>query len=245
APDFQLIPIKTRIRDYKSWVGNPSEKLDRNGHETHAVALLLKIAPLADIYIARIVDDSDSLVKVESNVAELTWLQAIKHAALTWQANIITMSFGFSRDVPEIEKVINDVLHERNNKILFFAAALNSGGNARETYPARYPSDISIQPTIFNGGFPEYNPHLDDYDQGICFGTLGENVLSVWLCTKQPPDGQLWQSGASVSTPIATSPATFMLEYVGASSNETTYKKAWEKLQKMEGMIEIFKLMSS
>ncbi|KAE8450714.1 hypothetical protein EG329_006059 [Mollisiaceae sp. DMI_Dod_QoI] len=239
TPDFHTPLIKSRIKDYKSWVGDSLKPQDSNGHGTHATALLLKTAPFADVYIARIADDSDNLSKVGHNVAE-----AIKYTASTWQVNIIMMSFGFSKDVPEIEKVINNVRHEREGKILFFAAASNSGGNARKTYPARHPSVISVRSTTSNRAFPEYNPHLEEDDK-VCFGTLGENVLSAWPCTSENAEGQLWQSGTSVATPIAAALAAFILEYVGASTHKRVFNRVWGKLQKMEGMIAIFKLMSS
>ena len=45
---------KKRIRGEKSWVDDGNGIMDSSGHGTYIAGLLLKVAPEADIYIARV-----------------------------------------------------------------------------------------------------------------------------------------------------------------------------------------------
>lgn len=70
----------------------------------------------------------------------------------TCEANIVTISFGFDEekyvdDKPVISDAITDAHIKRNQRILFFAAAANYGGNRDEMFPARSKKVISIRGT--------------------------------------------------------------------------------------------------
>ena len=61
---------KERIRATKSWVngdddGTGNSMRDESGRGTHAMALLLKMAPEADVYAARIAKDTHSVTEDE------------------------------------------------------------------------------------------------------------------------------------------------------------------------------------
>ena len=76
---------RTRIKAFKSWVdelvdestiGGLSRRMlarscrDVNGHGTHKAALILRVAPWADLYVGRVVDDKRDLKAV--NVASVS-----------------------------------------------------------------------------------------------------------------------------------------------------------------------------
>lgn len=65
---------RTRIKGFKSWVAEPVDEFtieglsrhtldkscrDGTGHGTHKAALILRVAPWADLYIGRVVEDKD------------------------------------------------------------------------------------------------------------------------------------------------------------------------------------------
>ncbi len=64
---------KSRVRGWKDWVGNlPKARAeDLDGHGTHVVSLVMKMAPAADIYVARVAKDTDGLQGASRNVAEV------------------------------------------------------------------------------------------------------------------------------------------------------------------------------
>ena len=51
----------SRVRGVRSWVNGEDGDIDRHGHGTHGAALLMRIAPEAYIYVARIARDSNTL----------------------------------------------------------------------------------------------------------------------------------------------------------------------------------------
>ena len=61
----------SQIKHWKDWVHDSADFEDCAGHGTHAVALVMRMAPAADIFIARVAEDrgklegaSDAIVKV-------------------------------------------------------------------------------------------------------------------------------------------------------------------------------------
>lgn len=160
------------------------------------------------------------------------------------------MSFGFSHDVPKISQALTDAVHYKKGHLLLFAAASNSGGNSRLSFPASHPLVTSIRATTYDGGFPSYNPPPED-DEGICFGTLGENVLSAWP-PKLDEEEETYQTGTSVATPIAAGVAAFILEYIRCEHGKDLlgqglpgFDMIWDKLRRKKGMEILFKHISS
>ena len=126
------------------------------------------------------------------------------------------MSFGFDEEVviqgkPVISNAISDALRMRNQRILFFAAAANEGGNQPEMFPARHPQVISIRGTDDKGWLQRFNPP-PGYAGFDCFMTLGQDVPGAGLSSR---DGgmEVCKSGTSVSTPIAAGIAAMLLGY--------------------------------
>lgn len=68
---FQLPTRRRRIRQWKDFYGYSEDPVDGNGHGTHTAALIMKVAPTADIYIARVTQDRATLRNCASKVAEV------------------------------------------------------------------------------------------------------------------------------------------------------------------------------
>ncbi|KAF4992964.1 hypothetical protein FDECE_13548 [Fusarium decemcellulare] len=123
--------------------------IDVEGHGTHVVGLLLKVAPEADIY-------------------------AFRWAVEDIGVDIISMSFGF--DVDPVWKVDMDqaIRGAYDAKKLVFAAASNYGANRRRTYPANATTVFCIHATDGNGNRSGMDPvPLHNADN---FSTLGVAV---------------------------------------------------------------------
>ncbi|KAJ5208734.1 subtilisin-like protein [Penicillium cf. viridicatum] len=174
APFFFLPDVEGQLKGWKDWVDGCDQPKDLHGHGTHLVSLVLKCAPEADIYVARIAESPNQLLDSSENVAK-----AISWASRDWEADIISMSFGFADEQPCISDAIREAIYERKDSILFFAAASNYGANDREMFPAGHDSVISIRGTNANGDFEDFNPPKSQ-DEVAVFGTLGLDVSSAW-----------------------------------------------------------------
>ncbi|KAJ5979050.1 hypothetical protein N7501_002392 [Penicillium viridicatum] len=193
APFFFLSDVEGRLKGWKDWVDGSDQPKDLHGHGTHFVSLVLKCAPEADIYVARIAESPNQLLDSSENVAK-----AISWASRNWEADIISMSFGFADEQACISDAIREAIYERKDSILFFAAASNYGANDREMFPARHDSVISIRGTDANGDFEDFNPPKSQ-DEVAVFGTLGLDVPSAWANS----DHDEYKSGTSTATAIA------------------------------------------
>jgi hypothetical protein len=78
---FQSGQRKGRIKECRSWIPSRRGDEDVNGHGTHAAALLLRVAPGADVYVARVVDD-DATVNDPMNIAKVCSNTALCHICL-------------------------------------------------------------------------------------------------------------------------------------------------------------------
>lgn len=125
------------------------------------------------------------------------------------------MSFGFEEDscvegMPVISNAISDALQARNQRIIFFAAAANEGGNQAEMFPASHPQVISVRGTDDKGWSQPFNPPRGN-ENSRCIMTLGLDVPAAGL--NRDGGGEVLKSGTSVSTPIAAGIAAMALAY--------------------------------
>ncbi|KAK8876780.1 subtilisin-like protein [Apiospora arundinis] len=173
---FFQAPLRSRkVKGWRDFVGDSADPVDENGHGTHTVALVMKMAPSAEVYVARIARDRGAMGQAPHAIC-----QAIKWATEECDVDIVSMSFGFESEIPEISIAIREAELRKHDKLLFFAAASNSGGNRREMFPACHDAVISIRQTNAHGSFSDTNPPADPYGPAV-FGTLGSNVPSAWL----------------------------------------------------------------
>ncbi|KAF5486221.1 hypothetical protein CGCF413_v013453 [Colletotrichum fructicola] len=85
---------------------------DTYGHGTHVARLLLETAPLAELYIAKVCDDKFlDENKLDNIVRAFEW--ALDDAI---DVDIISISFGMQRNIPEIEAVVEKALEQPLNK---------------------------------------------------------------------------------------------------------------------------------
>ncbi|KAM3425939.1 hypothetical protein NHJ13734_009786 [Beauveria thailandica] len=157
-----------------------------DGHGTHLTTLLLRVAPSAEIYVARVADNSRGLASAEGNIS-----QAIRIAAMQWDVDLISMSFGLAKHVAEIRDAIRDATHHKRGRITFFAAAANDGLNRREMFPANFGDPvISVHGTNRSGAFePDFNPPTSA--SGPAFGTLAKDVYLDWIGEEAQHEGSL------------------------------------------------------
>ena len=242
---------RDRLKGWKDFIEGAAAGTDVDGHGTHLVALIMQIAPEADVYVARVARNSKELQFAINNVAEvrfsslcstgkmLTAWQAIAWAQSKWNANIISMSFGYVQHVEPIDKAIHKALTESN--VLFFAAAANEGANEREMFPARHDSVIAVRGTDTKGKFQSFNPSMGEFEK-VAFGTLG---LQVPVTTLDCDSGYVPQSGTSVATAIAAGIAAMLLRYVSRKTGEDNHRLVHDKLRTREGMLAMFKALST
>jgi hypothetical protein len=70
---------KGRVAACKGFPTSLDPKNDRNGHGTHGVSVILRIAPNARVYVGRIIDDEGTIP--ERNYPEVAKVLSLKHEA--------------------------------------------------------------------------------------------------------------------------------------------------------------------
>ncbi|KAJ3467869.1 hypothetical protein MRS44_005433 [Fusarium solani] len=162
-------PKKDRhpIKAIKNFTGNGDSGGDSCGHGTHVASVLLRLAPDADLYVAKVSTEAwfDNPVGI---------ISAIKWAIDECAVDIINMSFGSKFWDSEIARVIA-VAKEKRPAVLFFAAASNFGKNEPRTYPALDTNVIGVYALDGYGNDSGWtNPlAIGQYDS---FGTLGLGI---------------------------------------------------------------------
>ncbi|KAI1214234.1 subtilisin-like protein [Annulohypoxylon truncatum] len=236
TPFFQDMPRRRQVKGWKDLYEKQTSAVDECGHGTHTLALAMKVAPGAHFYVARITRDTEGMKNAPKAICE-----AIKWASEDCEADIISMSLGFAKENQEISNAIYNAVRIRSGRILFFAAASNSGGNDVEWFPACHSSVISIRQTNAKGEFSDNNPPVN-MDGPVVYGTLGQNVPSAWLSNVI---GEITKSGTSVATAIAAGIAAMMLLFATIQRRHSTCSPLGvDKLRTQDGMVALFAKMS-
>ncbi|KAL5346365.1 hypothetical protein ACLOAV_008635 [Pseudogymnoascus australis] len=245
----------------KSFVeGLPGDQ-DSDGHGTHTAHLTLKVAPNSTLFIARVIEHG-SIVEFDNNKSAI--VKAIKWA-IEERVDIISMSFGYRAEVPEIKAALRKAFHKG---IILIAAASNSGVNPRFpiSFPANMRQVICMHSTDGYGNPSPRNPSaIPDCNLGI----LGEAVAAAWPrqldiareasmtaagdtpgAAARPRGSRTMQkdhsrvaSGTSVAAPIAAGIAALILEYASQASAQKhdSVVQRWGELRHCDEMRKLFR----
>jgi len=70
--DTLIKTVKSRITEMRSWVGSPEDCSDNYGHGTHVARLLVKMAPTAEIFVAKITNGKNIEPENMSRIAKVS-----------------------------------------------------------------------------------------------------------------------------------------------------------------------------
>ncbi|PVH73169.1 subtilisin-like protein [Cadophora sp. DSE1049] len=244
-PDFKedqsASRMNRRIKTPEDFLDPGEKAFDTCGHGTYCVGLLRRVAPEADIYVARVAKDFKGVLDenvVAKAIHRACGIGKDDEGKRNWNVDIITMSFGFYNNSTPVRLAIKEAI---GNSVLLFAAASNNGIQRDMTFPAKLPGVFCINSTTGLGRPSEFNPPLRTDNT---FSIIGENVQSSWI-THQNGHPQRSMSGTSVATPIAAAVAALVLEYVLQNDPESKLLEHLDELKEYYGMSKIFYLMSN
>ncbi|KAK0115755.1 hypothetical protein ONS95_012808 [Cadophora gregata] len=243
-PDFKEDQSASRmnrpIKTPEDFLDPEGKAFDTCGHGTYCVGILRRVAPEADIYVARVAKDFDSNLDPEVVAKAITRAcnsDRDSDGKRNWNVDIITMSFGFYGIFPLVRTAIRQALAK---PVLVFAAASNNGTRRAIAFPASMTGVFCINSATGDGGRSSFNPE-PKADKN--FSIIGENIVSSWT-THGNANARRSMSGTSVATPMAAAVAALVLEYVLQNDPESSLLKQLDEFKEYDGMSKIFSLMS-
>ncbi|KAK7746101.1 hypothetical protein SLS62_009561 [Diatrype stigma] len=147
---------------------------DLDGHGTHCIGVIRRVAPEADIYVARVAANRQEGPNVKAVI------EAIEYAQSHWTVDIISLSFGFEAWITPLEDAIRAAIN--SSRTLVLAATSNYGTSAPMAFPANMPDVISLHAADHGGRAAGTNPAVV-YGKNLTI--LGVDVVSAWI--SQPP----------------------------------------------------------
>lgn len=72
APSFCNPGLSQRMRGWRDFVSGSPTPVDSDGHGTHLTTLLLQMALSAEIYVARVAENSRGLASAEGNISQVS-----------------------------------------------------------------------------------------------------------------------------------------------------------------------------
>ncbi|KAI5920979.1 hypothetical protein F4810DRAFT_722919 [Camillea tinctor] len=131
-----------------------------DGHRTAMLSIIHRIAPFADVCVARIAGEDGDLQRnpelTSSNLAKVLLRRMMVIKTVVSNA------------------IFKALLHKSQN-LLIIAVASNLGGSKHELFPASHQMVFSIRATNTTGRHEELNPSLPKRETNV-FGTLGLDV---------------------------------------------------------------------
>ncbi|KAJ4315293.1 hypothetical protein N0V84_008449 [Fusarium piperis] len=221
-------------------------RVDPDGHGSRVGQIILKVAPGADLHVAKVfrtkddLEDPDIANQVHDRIAK-----AIKHATNEWKVDIIVMSFGFDETIPLIRNALVEA-SKAEKPPLFFAATRNDGAHKRMAWPARDSSVIGISSTDGNGLASPFNP--SDKDTDSIMYAFGEGFpVEVAAPGNSKSSVTKYISGTSYAAPVAAALAASLLGCVRMVTEtlpldeRNMYQHVPSDLQRMSGMIPVLR----
>ncbi|KAH6976792.1 peptidase S8/S53 domain-containing protein [Ilyonectria destructans] len=215
----------------RSFIEGEPATSDVCGHGTHMVDLVLRVAPSAQIFMAKALLSGQS---TEMDRNQHLIAEAIRYATHTEHADIISMSWGYQKEISVITNAIRDAFH--HGKILL-ASASNTGSLSKESvaFPANLRQVICINSTDGYGNPSEFNPSPSP-DRTLA-------VIGEGLSVACPPKigGELRViRGTSAATAIAAGIATLILQYSRERANAGKAVEAPHRLSHCDAMRKVF-----
>ncbi|KAI5458701.1 peptidase S8/S53 domain-containing protein [Mariannaea sp. PMI_226] len=215
------IPQCQRITAFKDFCSDSEgEKLvDVDGHGTYIAGIILRLAPWADLVVARVcfgdvnrgVPSTQRRQTSRKNRDETRPDPTVVARAIEWAteqgADLINASFGYNEYQPVIEAAL---MKAEKHGILTFAATSNEGNHQDVAYPARSNFTIGVHSCNDMGTrSSEFTPSAQPRDHN--FMAIGENIISQWSSSK----GGSYRigSGTSFATPVVTAMAALILAF--------------------------------
>ncbi|KJZ70855.1 hypothetical protein HIM_09769 [Hirsutella minnesotensis 3608] len=183
------------IKKTEHFVGDSID--DELGHGTNVAAIISKIAPEADFYIAKISRGRETK-GTQHIIDAIEW--AVKH-----DVHVINMSFCLPKNPSNVE--VRRKIEEATSKgVIFVAAASNHGNNESRGFPAKLLQVICIHAVDGKGNKSGLNPAPKQGAKN--FGSLGVAVESEW------DEGEVYLEGTSYATPVVTGMISNVLRFV-------------------------------
>ncbi|PMD47787.1 subtilisin-like protein [Hyaloscypha variabilis F] len=192
---------------------------DLHGHGTAVAGIILRLAPHADLYIARVCKNANETPRgqvpdeEEENFEKpqpITVAKAVEWA-IEEEVHIINLSFGFWHCAHNEVKDLREALKKakEHNIVVFAATCINHGVHEPVAWPASDPElAIGIHSADDFGNKSEFTAlHFD----GANFMVLGQNILSQWPSAEG--GGFRLLSGTSYATAVATAMAALVLAF--------------------------------
>lgn len=195
----QTVSDLARTKFLPGWnaVANTSNTVDDNGHGTHVAGTIAQstnnglgvagLAPGATILPVKVLDRNGS-------GSNLTIAEGIRYAVLKG-ARVINMSIGGVTSRTLADAI--DYAHAHN--VIVCAAAGNGGGRGL-TFPAAYPTTISVGATTPSGARASFS----QYGPGLCLVAPGSQILQQTFGQSNGVTGFFYFSGTSMATPHVT-----------------------------------------
>ncbi|KAL2855140.1 hypothetical protein BJX68DRAFT_23369 [Aspergillus pseudodeflectus] len=228
-----------RLKAYRNFCicdGNTEEETnvnDRNGHGTQVAGIILRLAPNADLYIARVCagkNRADSVARDEDPFQEPQ--PSVVAKAVEWaiaqKVHLINLSLGYRHSDPvTMESLRASLDRARAHKIVVFAAASNEGLHEPVAWPAsdlQYAIGVHSSTDAGKESDTTALPLRGSYN----FMVVGERILSHWPTTNG--GGFRLCTGSSFAAPVATAIAALILAFTWQARCKKEREKAANKV---------------
>lgn len=186
--------------------GNINKYEDYNGHGTHVCGTIaasknnygvIGVAPDAQLLILKALDKNGS-GSMKSIIDAINF-------AINQKVDIISMSLGTSKDIPQLHQVIKKAV---DSNILVVCAAGNEGDGIESTdefsYPGAYNEVINVGAVDFSRSAARFS----DSNKEVDLVAPGVNIVSTFLNGKYET-----LSGTSMATPHVTGFLALLIEW--------------------------------